>query len=459
MKRITLRSTIATILLICLVIIIMSGDHCDECFSAPVMAIKFLICSLVIIVGAIYFTLGYLKTESIIFDIESEPLRETDEATEGVPFVGSGIIESEEEKIINSPYMNMPCVYFHSIKEKYVKSGKSGKWVIVENLAQFVPFFLKDERGMLKIDLSDADSDFSGYKMPLLHEKNHYPKNSEIDCDVLLNKSFYSEKTGGFLGIASSQRYRRSEFVLRPGTKVFACGTVLDSGGELVLNENEKYPLIISKKTREQYVEEFYKGGSLVYFSHIFLAIGYIILVLSLNYFLKLNQDFLIPLLLIGNLVLLGSIIFSLYNRVVTLKERSSNALSNIEVDLKRRFDLIPNLVEVVKGYAKYEKELQQIIAEARAELVFSKEVINESAPVIRSLAATIENYPELKASEQFQSLMRTLVDTEDRIAYLREFYNRSVRKYNTIIKQFPFTMVSFILRIKEMNYISISRG
>jgi len=282
-------------------------------------------------------------------------------------------------------YANTPCVYFHSIKEQYVRQGKSSKWVIVENIALFIPFCIKDEKGSLGIDLLDADSDFSRYKMPLFHEKVSYPKNSEIDCDALLKHSPYIESKSGFLGITTSQRYRRSEFVLLPGTKVFVCGVVLKSDGKLTLHENGKYPLIISKKSRDQYVQEFYRGGSLVYLSHFFVAIGYTVLMFSLNYFLKLEPNFLTFLLLAGNLMLLGSIIFSLYNRVVTLRQRAENALSNIEIDLKRRADLVPNLVEVVRGYAKYEAEIQQIITEARAGIMLSREMAEETKSVIPS--------------------------------------------------------------------------
>jgi len=457
MKRITFISTILAIAAICFFVIIISGEHCDECFSPPVMAMKFLVCGLVIIAGSIYFKAEYLKTESIIFDIESEPIRETDEAVDDVPFAGNGIIESDDDKTINSPYTNTPCVYFHAIKEKYVQQGKSSRWETVENIAIFLPFYLRDQKGRLKVDFMDIDHDFSKYQIPFYKGGVSYSKNSEIDCEVLLKKQPYYEKGEGLFGAFSSARLRRSEFVLRPGTEVFVCGKVFKNKEELTLHESEQYPLIISRKNREQYVEEFYKGGNLVYLSHLLAMFGYTLFIFALNHFLRFN--FLLTPLFIGNAIILGSAIFSLYNRIITLKQRAMNALSNIEIDLKRRFDLIPNLIEVVKGYSKHEKEIQQIIAEARAGIVFSKNLESGSGPIIPSLVATIENYPDLKASEQFQSLMRTLVDTENRIAYSREFYNRSVRKYNTLISQFPFIIVSYPLEMKEMDFILIGRG
>jgi LemA protein len=459
MKRVTVASTIAALAIICFFIIFLSGEDCDECFSLPVMAVKFLISGLVIIVGTIYFTRIFLRMENIVFDIESQPLLETAEATAEVLFAGEGIIEPKEGKIINSPYTKTPCVYFHSLKERYVKSGKGGHWEIVENIALFVPFFIKDKRGELAVYLTNLDDDFSRYKIPVSVEGVPNPKNSEVDCDPMLYHNSFAPAES-YSGIpSSSTKYRWSEFVLRPNTKVFVYGMVSKIKGELFLHEDERCPLIISKKNRDQYVEEFYKGGNIVYLAHFLVTVGYTITLLSANYFLYLNPITLLTFLLIGNGIITGSIIFSLYNRIISLKQRALNSLSNIDIELKRRTDLIPNLVEVVKGYTKYEKETQQIIAESRVKVVFSKELPKEVKPVIPSLLAVIENYPDLKASEQFQYLMRALIDTEERIAYSREFYNRSVRKYNTLIKQFPFILVSSYLRISEMDFISISRG
>jgi len=276
----------------------------------------------------------------------------------------------------------------------------------------------------------------------------------------LLKKQSYTKNSEeGFFGFLSATKYRRSEFVLRPGTVVFVCGVVSKKNGESILHENETYPLVISKKNRDQYVEEFYKGGNLVYLSHFLMLIGYTVALFSANYFLRLKSPAFSALLFLGNSILAGSTVFSLYNRIITLKHRALNAESNIGIDLKRRTDLIPNLLEVVKRYSKYEKEIQQIAVEARAEILFSKDAPKETKPIISSLAAIIENYPDLKASEQFLALMKTLIDTEDRIAYSREFYNRSVRKYNTIIGQFPFLIASLPLGMKEMDFISIGRG
>lgn len=455
MERINIITTFSFLLFVCLFVFLYGSE-------ALPLALNSFVVGIIIIIGAIYFTKEFLKTEKIIFDIESLPILETDEAVEGVPFAGEGVVEPEEGKILYSPYTNTPCVYFHSIKEIQVRTGKSSYWKIVDNLVSFIPFYIKDKRGKLKVDLTNLDDDFSKYEILLKDRTIPNPKNSEIDpLPVLKQKMRYSSEFTPNAGILDLffPNYRFSEFVLPPHTKVFVCGMVSRKNGELVLRESEKIPLIISRKSRDQYVEEFYRGSNLVYFSHFLSALGFTISVLGISRYFNIAGSIISLLLFFGNFIILGSSVFSLYNRVVTLKNRALNALSNIEAELKRRADLIPNIVEIVKEYAEHESTILKIIAESRAKIFFSKEPKEEAKPIINSLVAVIENYPELKASEQFQSLMKILIDTEERIAFSREFYNRTVRKYNTLISQFPFLIVAKVLNLKEMEFITIARG
>ena len=462
MKRITFATTVSAIAAICFFVIILSAKHCDECFSPPVMAMKFLICGLIIIVGSIYYKTQYLELENVMFNLESEPIREVEEAVDGVPFAGQGTIETDDNKIIISPFTNTQCVYYHSILEEYINQGKNSHWMIKENRSDYLPFYLKDKTGRLRIDMRDMDSDFSQYDLKIFGNEIHkrsIPINSEVDCERLLFRYEYNEKEQGPFGIGINKRFRKTEFVLRPGTQIFAYGMVLKDDNGLMLHETESIPLIISRKNRDKYVLEFYEGSNLIYLAHLLVAFGFSVFLLSLNYFVHLYPQTLTIYLLIGNIAITGSIIFTLYNRIVTLKQRALNALSNIEIDLKRRNDLITNLVEAVKGYNKHEKEIQELVAEARTQIVFSKQILREAQPIIPALVAIIENYPDLKASENFLSLMRMLVDIEERIAYAREFYNRSVRKYNTLVAQLPFALVASPLGMKEMEFISIGRG
>lgn len=137
------------------------------------------------------------------------------------------------------------------------------------------------------------------------------------------------------------------------------------------------------------------------------------------------------------------------YNGFVVLKTRIQEALSGIDVQLKRRADLIPNLVETVKGYAKHEKEVFENVTKARASLMGAKtmqdkaQANNELSSALKTLFAVAENYPQLQASENFKDLQQQLGDTEDKIAYSRQFYNSNVLDYNTKVQVFPSNLIA----------------
>jgi LemA protein len=141
--------------------------------------------------------------------------------------------------------------------------------------------------------------------------------------------------------------------------------------------------------------------------------------------------------------------IFLLYNSLITARVRIKEALSQIDVQLKRRTDLIPNLVETVKGYAKHEKEVFENITKARSSLMAANttkekaEANNMLTQTLKSLFAVAENYPDLKASQNFLSLQEELTDTENKIAYSRQFLNSTVMDYNTKISVFPGMIIA----------------
>lgn len=153
--------------------------------------------------------------------------------------------------------------------------------------------------------------------------------------------------------------------------------------------------------------------------------------------------------ILIGLAVLLVLYLIGSYNGLVVLKTRIQEALSGIDVQLKRRSDLIPNLVETVKGYAKHEKSVFENVTKARSALMSAgslqekAQANNELSGALKSLFAVAEAYPELKASSNFQELQRELTDTEDKVAYSRQFYNSNVLEYNTKIMMFPSNLIA----------------
>jgi LemA protein len=145
------------------------------------------------------------------------------------------------------------------------------------------------------------------------------------------------------------------------------------------------------------------------------------------------------------------------YNGLVTLKNRAKEAWADIDVQLKRRYDLIPNLVETVKGYAAHERELFEKVTQARANAI-SAQTIKEKAgaenalsETLKSLFAVVENYPDLKASVNFLELQRELTDTEDKIQAARRFYNTNVRDLNIKIESFPANMIASLFGFKQM--------
>lgn len=149
------------------------------------------------------------------------------------------------------------------------------------------------------------------------------------------------------------------------------------------------------------------------------------------------------------------------YNNLITLRERIKEALSTIDVQLKRRADLIPNLVETVKGYAKHEKELLENVTKARSELVKASSLQqkaaanNQISEALKSIFAVAESYPDLKASQNFLELQQELSDTENKISYARQFYNSNVLAYNMAIKTFPGVIFANMFRFTGAEFFA----
>ena len=171
-----------------------------------------------------------------------------------------------------------------------------------------------------------------------------------------------------------------------------------------------------------------------------------------------------LSLILIAIVILVLWVVFA-YNRFITLRNRSKEAWSDIEVQLKRRYDLIPNLVETVKGYASHERELFQKVTEARARAIGATtlkergEAENMLSATLKSLFAVAENYPDLKASANFLELQRELRDTEDKIQAARRFYNTNVRDLNIKIESFPPNIIASIFGFKQIEFFEIEEA
>ncbi|MCD6429296.1 LemA family protein [bacterium] len=162
--------------------------------------------------------------------------------------------------------------------------------------------------------------------------------------------------------------------------------------------------------------------------------------------------------------ILIVWVIFS-FNALVKLKNRAKEAWSDIEVQLKRRYNLIPSLVETVKGYAAHEREVLEKVTEARAKAMGAQtmkekgEAENFLSQTLKSLFAVVENYPDLKASQNFLELQRELRDTEDKIQAARRFYNSNVRDLNIKIESFPTNIIAKLFGFKKMDLFEIEEA
>jgi LemA protein len=165
---------------------------------------------------------------------------------------------------------------------------------------------------------------------------------------------------------------------------------------------------------------------------------------------------------ILGALIILGAWIVVIYNGLIRLKVRTNEAWSDIDVQLKRRYDLIPNLVQTVKGYATHERELFEKVTKARANAMNAQnpeekgQAENMLSGALKSLFAVSENYPDLKANENFLELQRELSDTENKIQAARRFYNGNVRDLNTKIQIFPDSVVANMLKIGKREFFEI---
>ncbi|MGZ4887254.1 MAG: LemA family protein [Candidatus Aminicenantales bacterium] len=155
-------------------------------------------------------------------------------------------------------------------------------------------------------------------------------------------------------------------------------------------------------------------------------------------------------------------IVIGMYNRLVTFRNRCDNAWSQVDVQLRRRYDLIPNLVETVKGYAKHESGVFERVTQARAAAVNAQTVKDQGQAenvltgALKSLFAVAENYPDLKANQNFLMLQEELAGTEGKVAYARQFYNDNVMKFNMSQQVFPSSIIAGMFNFKPRDYFQI---
>ena len=167
--------------------------------------------------------------------------------------------------------------------------------------------------------------------------------------------------------------------------------------------------------------------------------------------------------LLIVPIIVIGLLFLGMYNRLVRLRNQVKNAWAQIDVQLKRRYDLIPNLVETAKGYMKHERETLEAVIKARQMAIDASNVDdqinaeNQLTGTLRSLMMLTENYPDLKANQNMMSLQEELTTTENKIGYARQFYNDQVMRYNDLRLQFPSKVVASMFNFEKEPYFEVT--
>jgi len=172
-----------------------------------------------------------------------------------------------------------------------------------------------------------------------------------------------------------------------------------------------------------------------------------------------------VSLYVIGALVVIALYLIAMYNRLVVFRNRIDNAWSQIDVQLRRRYDLIPNLIETVKGYAGHERQVFERVTEARAKAIAAGTVgeqgkaENMLTQTLRSLFAVAENYPQLRASENFMQLQEELSGTESKIAFARQFYNDTVLRYNNARQAIPAVVIANSMGFGAREYFEMEEA
>lgn len=168
----------------------------------------------------------------------------------------------------------------------------------------------------------------------------------------------------------------------------------------------------------------------------------------------------------LGIIALILVVLVFLYNRLVALRQTRENAFSDIDVQLKQRYNLVPQLVETVKGYASHEKEVFENVTEARAQVGAAKGATGERVNAenmlggaLMGLLAVAENYPDLKADQNFQKLMTELSDIENKIAAARRFFNNATAEYNTATEQFPAVLIANMFGFQKEEFFELDQA
>lgn len=385
--------------------------------------------TIVLALGCLLAAFHFYRRRCLIDDMPTSK-------TQGV-FIGLAELKgtAESESPLTSYLAAVRCVYYTFKVEEHwhrVSVGAKGQvqsesgWKAVAQETQSVPIYLKDETGFIRV----------------------LPDGAEVHADTVFNKkcrrddALYYEK-GPQTAVASSTHQRRfTEQVIPLHAAVYVVGQARERGDMVAaeIAQSKKTPLFLISTHDERHHSDNYR-----LWHWLWLTLG---LLISIGGTALYHVQSLLPSLVWTSLFMSSGVylvavatgwIWNAYNNLVNLRQRVSQGWSQIDVELKRRHDLIPNLVQTVEEYRRHESGLQEMVAELRQQAKFSGEDdFTGLQSLSTSLLAVAERYPGLKASESFLALQRSLTETEQRLALARDYYNEIATFYRTRLEVIP---------------------
>jgi len=329
-----------------------------------------------------------------------------------------------KSKSLTGPLSDVPCVQYHYVVKEKRGSGKKAKWVTVTNQTQLIDFYCRDSEGIVPVNLAGAE----------IHTRHSI-----------------SRRSG---------RRRYSETSIRIGDPLYVLGTAVidESTGDrlMIAKGKNKFPLITTNYTETELMGRKSRRGLgwLNLGLNGFVLVGFGLFGAAASYA---ATDFLLA-SMIAPLFLAGCFVGLMYNDIVFVRNRVLRAWSNIGVSLKKRADLIPNLVKIAKQYFKHEKELQTDLAKlrdsARVAVGFDPSAaglfITQEVAVMQKFFGLQEKYPDLKGNQIMAQLHEKLVLLENEVALMRSGYNHSVERFNTRIGQVPELFLAKLFKFEE---------
>ena len=374
--------------------------------------------------GTLFGTYAGIKRIATKRTIENVPTSPISGVTYGLTEIKGQALPLREGHQLLGPVSKRHCLFYRHLVEQYRSSGKNSRWVTLSDTTEAIPFVCRDQTGLIVVD----------------------PKGAELSaCRTR------QSRTGNM---------RFTEWIIAPGEEIYILGPTAihpATHKDLIIQSNgDPTPFLITNFTERELMQHKASSG----FTHLNLGIVATIMsgmALSGMVF-SLGPALYLATTLLTCAYLFAILAFLYYNDLVFLRERVRRGRANIEVTLRKRFDLVQNLSEIVKGYLGHERALQDEIARARnlstaSGVLPPQEALASRNNLRQRLLATLESYPDLKSDSLIQQLMETLTQVEDELAMMRQGYNDAVERYNTRIGHFPEIFIALAFRFREIPF------